>query len=177
MKQQTTKNLVFTALFAALVFLATTFFKIEVAPRTMVHMGNAMVVVSFLVLGTKYGMIASVIGLGVFDIANGYLSSIHFVILETILVVGVIGLVFNKMKRNDSFFNVVTLGVIAGLVKIIAIFIRRYITFLLTVGNDTVLALTLARMYNTFITAIVTVIAVPILYFAIKPMIERIKKY
>lgn len=172
MNNTATKKLVSTALFAALVFLATTFFKIEIAPRTMVHMGNAMVVVSFLVLGTRYGMLASALGLGLFDIVNGYLSSMHFIMFETILVVSVLGVVYKLLKRKDTLFNVITLGVIAGLVKIIAVFTRRYIEYALTVGNDTVLSLAITRTTNTFITAVVTVIAVPIIYFAIKPIVK-----
>lgn len=172
MNNTATKKLVSTALFAALVFLATTFFKIEIAPRTMVHMGNAMVVVSFLVLGTHYGMLASALGLGLFDIVNGYLSSMHFIMFETILVVGVLGVVYKLLKQKDTLINVTALGIIAGLVKIIAVFTRRYIEYSLTVGNNTVLSLALARTTNTFITAAVTVIAVPIIYFAIKPMVK-----
>lgn len=172
MNNTTTKKLVTTALFATLVFLATTFFKIEIAPRTMVHMGNAMVVVSFIVLGTRYGMIASALGLGLFDIVHGYLSSMHFIMFETILVVSVLGVVYKLLKHKDTLLNVMTLGIIAGLVKIIVVFTRRYIEYLLTVGNDTVFTLALTRTTNTFITAVVTVIAVPIIYFAIKPIIK-----
>lgn len=172
MNNISTKKIVSTALFAALVFLATTFFKIEIAPRTMVHMGNAMVVVGFLVLGTRYGMLAAVLGLGLFDILNGYFSSMHFIMFETILVVSALSVVYRLLKQKDTLFHVMTLGVIAGIVKVIAVFTRRYIEYALTVGNDTVFSLTITRTTNTFITAVVTVVAVPIIYFAIKPIIK-----
>lgn len=175
MTSKATKYIVTTALFAALIFLSVSFFKIEVAPRTMVHMGNAMVVVSFLVLGTHYAMIAATVGLGVFDVLNGYLSSVHFIILESVIVVAVLGVVFNLLKKRDTLLNVAILGVVAGLVKIIVVFVRYYITYTLTVGNDTVLTLTLTRLSNTLITAGVTAIAVPILYFAVKPVVKQLK--
>lgn len=175
MNKKTTKQLILTALFAALIFLATTFFRINLAPRTMVHLGNAMVAVSFFVLGTKHAMIAATVGFGIYDLLNGYLSSVHFTILESLIVVFVMGVVYRTLNEKDTVANVAILGVVAAIVKMIVIFIRHYLTYQFTVGNDTVLTLTLTRMTNTFITSGVTALTVPLLYFAIKPLLKNLK--
>ena len=45
-------------LFAALIVLAITYLKIHMPGKTMVHVGNALVVLSVLLLGFKRGSIA-----------------------------------------------------------------------------------------------------------------------
>lgn len=173
MTQQKLKQLIYTALFATIIFLGTTFFKIPVPPA-LVHIGNALVVISFLALGTTYSMIAACVGFGIFDLVSGYMSSVHFTLIESILVILVLSVVYKAMQYKDTLANIVTLGVVAGIVKITIIFIRRLITEYLLVGNHTAFPLALAKMTNTFITAGVTAIIVPILYFALKKYLPQL---
>lgn len=167
MQQHKTRQLILTALFAAIIYIGTLFFRIPVPPA-MVHMGNALVVISFLALGTKWSMVAACVGFGLFDILNGWISSVHFTLLESIIVLLVLGALYRIMQYRDTITNVFVLGATAGIVKIIVIFIRRIITEYLIVQNDTAFAIALTKMTNTFITSAVTAIMVPILYIALK---------
>ncbi|MBF0779842.1 MULTISPECIES: ECF transporter S component [unclassified Granulicatella] len=162
-----TRQLIYTALFAAIIFLGTSFFKIPVPPA-IVHLGNALVVISFLALGTTYGMISACVGFFIFDLLNNYITSVHFTLLESIIVILTLHVFYTHVQHKDTLKNIATLGVLAGIVKIIVIFTRKLITNYLIVGNSTAFGLALSSMTNTFITSAVTAIFVPILYFALK---------
>lgn len=176
MTNKLTKQLIFTALFAAIIFIGTSFFRIEIAPRMMVHLGNALVVISFLALGTKFSMLAASVGFGIFDILNGYLSSVHFTILESIIVVLVLGILYKQLHYKDTLVNICTLSFTAAFTKIIVIFIRRLITNYLVIGNTTVFLTTITSMTNTFITSTITAFMVPLFYFSIKKYLPSLLK-
>lgn len=174
MTNKLTKQLIYTAFFAAIIFIGTTYFRINIAPKVMIHLGNALVVITFLALGTKFSMLAASVGLGIFDILNGYLDSIHFTILESIIVIAVLNILFKQMKYKDTLINIFILSLVAGLTKIVIIFIRKSITNYLIIGNATALFTTVISMANTFITSSITIFIVPILYFAIKKYIPNL---
>ena len=68
-----TNMMVMAALMICLIVLATMFFKMPI-PMThgYVHMGDAMVFVSMLVLGRKYGAAAAAVGSAMGDIFGGF---------------------------------------------------------------------------------------------------------
>ena len=83
MKNTELRNLLQTSLFAALIYLGVSIFRIQMPFTTQfVHFGNALVVVGCLLFGTKQGAIAATIGLGIFDILNGYAAVVWETILE-----------------------------------------------------------------------------------------------
>lgn len=174
MKTNTIK-LIYTALFATLIYLATSFLKFEIAPKTMVHLGNAIVVVAFLTLRFKHALLATVIGFSLFDILNGYITSLHFTILESLIVLIVIHFIFKFFNEKDHFFAITTISFTAAIVKITVIFIRRLITYII-ISNDIVLALpvTVSKMPNSIITGVFTLIATPIIYYNLKPILNKI---
>lgn len=173
MTNNTTKKLVFTALFAAIIFLGTHIFRIELAPKLMVHLGNALVVISFIALGTKHSMLAASVGFAIFDITHGYLSSVHFTILESLIVVALLGVLHQKLRYSDSIGSIFSLSILAGITKIIVIFMRRYITALL-VGTASPFVTTLLAMTNTFITSTITIFIVPVLYVTLKKYVPQL---
>jgi len=66
-------TLVLTGLMAALVMAATSFFKIPVpATNGYVHLGDAFVFLSVLILGRRNGTIAAAAGSGLADLLGGY---------------------------------------------------------------------------------------------------------
>ena len=87
MKNTDLRNIVETSLFAALIFLGVSVFRIPMPFTTQfVHFGNALVVVGCLIFGTKRGALAASIGLGIFDLLNGYASVVWETILESLIV-------------------------------------------------------------------------------------------
>ena len=91
MKKQTLdlQTLTMISLFAALIFLSIQFFKIPVGAQ-FIHFGNALVVVGCLIFGSKLGFLAAAIGLGIFDLLNGYAAEIPIILLEALAVAVVI---------------------------------------------------------------------------------------
>lgn len=77
----TTREIVELSLFSALIALSIQFFRIPVGPQ-FIHFGNALVVVAALIYGARKGALVATVGLGVFDILNGYASVVWITILE-----------------------------------------------------------------------------------------------
>ena len=181
MKNTDLRDLVRTSLFAALIFLGISVFRIQIPFSTQfVHFGNALVVVGCLLFGTKQGAFAATIGLGVFDILNGYAAVVWETILESLIVCYIIHLVYEKaMNKDDKIANVIAVGVIAAIVKIILNIIKY--TFLrgMIIGG---LALAPAfiqainKITGTFGSAALTIIAVPIIYPLLKEALKRAKR-
>ena len=99
--------------------------------------GNALVVIAVLIFGARKGALVATVGLGLFDIFNGYAAEVWITILESLIVCLVLYLVFEKLlKSNDKIVNVIIAGVIAALTKIILNFLKY------TIINSVVAAFT-----------------------------------
>lgn len=68
------KNLVRAAVFAAFVFVATTFFKIPLPVTGYVHLGDAAIFLACVFLPFPYDAAAAAIGSALADILGGYVS-------------------------------------------------------------------------------------------------------
>ena len=181
MKNTDLRDLVQTSLFAALIFLGISVFRIQIPCSTQfVHFGNALVVVGCLLFGTKQGAIAATIGLGIFDILNGYAAVVWETILESLIVCLVIHLVYERaLKKDDKIANVIVVGVVAAIVKIILNIIKY--TFLrgMIVGGlalEPAFLQAINKITGTFGSAIFTVVAVPIVYPLFKEALKRVRK-
>lgn len=69
-----TKNIIFTALFAALTCVATMIIKLPTPTMGYIHPGDAIVLLSGLLLGPWYGSFAAGLGSMLADLFSGYLS-------------------------------------------------------------------------------------------------------
>ena len=167
MKKEELRRLIEVSLFAALILVSVQFLRIQVGPQ-FVHLGNALVVIAVLVFGSGFGALAAALGLGLFDIFNGYASEVWITILESLLVCYVLHLVYEKaMKANDKPATIFTVGLIAAVTKIILTLINSFIGGLALLPA---MVGALAKITGTFGTSIVTIVAVPILY----PIFKRI---
>jgi len=152
MKSDKTRELVILSLYAALIIVSVQFIRIPFGPQ-FVHLGNALVVIAVLIFGSKKGALVATVGLGLFDILNGYAAEVWITILESLIVCLVLYLVFEKLlKSNDKMANIIIIGV-------------------LPVNAAMVLALT--KIGGTFGTSVVTIIAVPLLYPVFKRILQR----
>lgn len=82
MKKEELRRLIEVSLFAALILVSVQFLRIQVGPQ-FVHLGNALVVIAVLVFGSGFGALAAALGLGLFDIFNGYAAEVWITILES----------------------------------------------------------------------------------------------
>ncbi|MGT2963869.1 ECF transporter S component [Streptococcus acidominimus] len=175
MVRQTTRQLVELSLYAALIMISVQFLRIPVGAQ-FVHIGNALVAVAVLLYGSKLGVLVAAIGLGLFDILNGYAAVAWITILESLIVCLVLHLVFEKLLRADKQMrNVVIVGVVAALIKIISNLVKYTIINSLVggVSIEAAVAAAVVKIGGTFGTALVTIIAVPILYPILKRIVAR----
>ncbi len=170
-----TRDIVQVGMFAAIIYLGVLFFKIPVGEQ-MVHIGNALVVVGLLVFGWKKGTLSAVIGLGLFDILNGWASSAPATIIEALIVCLLVYFIFEVlMKKNDKISNIIIVAIIAAIAKIIMnAFKYTVIRGMIVSGLAFYPALSIAmpKIVGTYGSSTVTAITVPLLY----PIVKRIVK-
>lgn len=111
----TTKRIVMTALLAALVCVATISIRIP-TPSTggYIHPGDALVILSGIILGPIYGFLAAGIGSALADLLGGYFIYVPITLFVKGLVALFSGLVYQKIgKSNKSrYFAVFIAGII-----------------------------------------------------------------
>ena len=174
MKKEELRRIIEISLFAALILVSVQFLRIQVGPQ-FIHLGNALVVIAVLIFGSGFGALAATLGLGLFDILNGYAAEVWITILESLIVCFVLHLVYEKaMKADDKTINILTVGIIAALTKIILNLIKYTIINSLVGSLPLAAAMTgaLVKIAGTFGTSIVTVIAVPLLYPVFKRIVQ-----
>lgn len=95
------KKVVMTALFAALTCAATLSVRIP-TPGTggYIHPGDALVILSGVILGPAYGFLAGGIGSALADLLGGYFLYVPITLIIKGLVALVCGLVYQKLSKN-----------------------------------------------------------------------------
>ena len=164
--------LVLTGLFAAIIYIGIWVLRIPVPAmvgRPFIHFGNTLTAVAILYLGYRNGMIAGIIGLGGFDLLNGYAATSWLTMLEVVVVASVLTAVYRGMHYQDSKRNIIILGIIAGVTKIFTTYCVSIVEALM-VGTSFKVALVGAfvSLPATVINSISTAICTPILYFALR---------
>lgn len=180
-RQSEVFKLIEMAMYAAMIVLAIQLIRVPMPSaisNSMVHPGNALVAISGLLMGYKRGLIASSLGLFIFDLMNGYgvLGAIDTV-LQSVVIILLIEWLYNLLKHHDTKKNIFIIGIWAAILKIIlryAIFFVKQL--LLGVSIEAALATALTGMPATFFTAAVTIVLVPTLYFALKSIFARYHK-
>lgn len=112
------KILIMTAMFAALVCVATSSIRIP-TPMTggYIHPGDAMVILSGVILGPFWGFLAGSIGSAISDIIGGYGIYVPATILIKGLVSMAAGLVYHRIGRSGKSRQLaVVLGGVADIV-------------------------------------------------------------
>ncbi|MTB63836.1 hypothetical protein GGG87_02255 [Streptococcus sp. zg-86] len=172
MNRLTTRQLVELSLYAALILITVQFLRIPLGSQ-FVHLGNALVVIAVLLYGSKIGALVATIGLGLFDMLNGYAAVAWVTILESLIVCFVLHLVFEKiMHSNDATHHIILVGVVAAMTKIVSNLVKYTLINSVIGGLQLQVAIggAVVKISGTIGTALVTVVAVPLLY----PILKRI---
>lgn len=114
------KKLVMTALFAALACVATMAIRIP-TPGTngYIHPGDAIVILSGIILGPVYGMLAGGIGSAFADLLGGYFIYVPITFVIKGLIALIAGLIYQKVgKTQKSRYISVALGGITDIVLV-----------------------------------------------------------
>ena len=97
-----TKKIVMTAFFAAIIYLGIQSFRIPLPAAVgtpFLHFGHIFVMLAVLMLGPKLSTVAGVLGLLVFDVLNGYIQAIPNVFVSTIIKCLLVGMIFQSLKK------------------------------------------------------------------------------
>src|SRR5699024_11149568 len=165
-------SIIITGLFAAIIYLGVWVLRIPVPAlvgRPFIHFGNTLTDVAILYVDYRNGMLARIIGLGGFDLLNGYAATSWLTMLEVVVVASVLTAVYKGMHYQDSKKNIIILGIIAGTTKIFTTYCVSIVEALM-VGTSFKVALVGAfvSLPATVINSISTTICTPILYFALR---------
>ncbi len=171
-------SIIMTSLFAAIIYLGVWVLRIPVPAlvgRPFIHFGNTLTAVAILYLGYRNGMLAGIIGLGGFDLLNGYAATSWLTMLEVVVVASVLTAVYKGMHYQDSKKNIIILGIIAGITKIFTTYCVSIVEALM-VGTSLNVALvsSFVSLPATIINSISTAICTPIVYFAVRDGARRI---
>ncbi|GAJ26981.1 substrate-specific component [Liquorilactobacillus sucicola DSM 21376 = JCM 15457] len=170
--------IIMTGLFTALIYLGIFIFRIPIPAlvgRPFIHFGNTLAILAVLFLGLRNGALAGIIGLGGFDILNGYALTSWLTMLEIAIVAIVVSSIMKLMRYNDSKRNITIIAVAAGALKIITSYCTS-IAEALMVGTSFKAAI-VASFFSlpaTVINSISTAICVPLLYFLLKRIFKTI---
>lgn len=99
------KLICISAMFAALVFVATFLVKVPL-PIGYVHIGDGIVFLASALLPLPYAMVASAVGVGLADLCSGYAIYIPITVIIRILTV----LFFSRKKQMLSWHNIIALA-------------------------------------------------------------------
>ncbi len=171
MNKFSVKDLTMMALFAALCYIGTMFnFKIVVGGmKTMIHFGNIFCILGALMLGGTKGGISASVGMGLYDMLNGWLTSAPSTIILKFCMAIIAGTIFKKLKNTDIKYRLV-LSTLGGVVfNIIFSPIFSYIkNVLLGFEDKAAKAFAAWSSLATVINAAIVIVIVPILYLAIR---------
>ncbi len=138
----TTKQIAFTAMFAALILLATYVFKIPTPTFGYVHVGDGFVLLAGIFLGPGLGALAAGIGSALSDLVGGYaiwVPGTFFIKFLTALIAAVLYRVLKKRVKKTKFAvsipSVVISGIIGEIVMIFGYFLYNILIISLTNGS------------------------------------------
>ena len=141
MKDEKTKGIIYTALFAALVCVATFIIKIpSVVTNGYVHLGDGFIFIAVILLGKRNGALSGAIGASLADMLGGYS---HYIIPTFIikLVMGyLMGLIIEKLPYKKSSWligaSVGSLWQIIAYYVVGSVFIGSFVTTLMDIPGN-----------------------------------------
>lgn len=114
------KKLLMTALFAALASVATMSIRIP-TPGTngYIHPGDAVVILSGIILGPVWGMLAGGIGSALADLIGGYFIYVPITLVIKGLIALIAGVVYQKIgKTSKTRYTAVILGGVTDIILV-----------------------------------------------------------
>lgn len=125
------KKLVYTALFMALCCIATILIQIPlVATNGYIHLGDAFVILSGIILGKKYGGFAAGVGSAFADLFTGYAYFAPVTFLIKFLTAFSAAVIYKRVTalHINKMFAVILCGISAAVIVTGGYFIYCYIT-------------------------------------------------
>lgn len=130
-KRTSTKEMVISAIFIALVFVFTAFINVRLpigGNGGLIHLGNIPLFIAAIVFGKKIGGIAGAVGMGLFDLLSGWVIWAPF----TFVIVGLMGFVVGQMTEKKEHQNILWYSfaiIVATLIKVVGYYIAEVILY------------------------------------------------
>ena len=115
-----TRRIILSALFAALICVATLVIRIPLPVIGYINMGDCFVLLAGIFFGPLYGGIASGIGSAFADLISGYPIYLPFTFVIKFLMAVVISALY---KKNHNKFGYILGGVLAELIMIVGYYL------------------------------------------------------
>lgn len=168
------QSIVLVALFAALTVIGTTI-KIPLPTGAFVHLGNAVLLLSVLLLGYFKGSLAGGLGFFIFDVMNGYATEAPYFILESFIVGAAAYGAFRLFKKNPTqIWQVMVIGIATGIAKVIMTQIKNTVMNIIAGASfGPAFAGAVTKLPATLINVSLTLIIVALVYFPLKSAMQR----
>ena len=131
-----TSLLVKTALLTALVFVCTILLKIPVGPDCYIHLGDAVIVLSVLMLPLPYACFAGAVGATLADLLGGFAFWAPWTFAVKLIMILVLGFLVGKSRTSSSEKSILGIhyiefsGLVLGsVVAILGYFVSEYMLF------------------------------------------------
>lgn len=177
MAKSSIHTVVFVALFSALTFIATTI-KIPLPTGAFVHLGNAVLVLSVLLLGFVRGSLAGGIGFFLFDLVNGYATEAPYFLLEAFIVGGVTYGAFLLFKKQPhALWQLLVIASAAGVAKIGMTQLKNTVMqlWLGSPNLNTAFFAATVKLPATLTNVVLTIFAIALLYFPLVKAFNRLR--
>ncbi len=177
-KEITVYYIVMTAVFAALVFVASVI-SVPVPAAfgmTRIHLGNIFCLLSGFILGPVGGGLAAGIGSGLYDILiYGELASAPFTFAFKFLLAAVCGWIAYAGGRRGENHRVNILAAVAGSVTYMALYLGKSFVQGMLLGSEmeTVLTSLLAKFLTSGVNAIIAVVVSVPLYAVVRMALRK----
>lgn len=129
--KKNTELLTINAISISLVLLATTFINIRLpimGNGGLIHLGNVPLFLAAILFGRKTGFLAGAIGMGLFDLLNGWTAWAPFTFIIVGLMGYTVGIVSEKV-RNTSLPLYTVAMILAMMIKIIGYYFTECILY------------------------------------------------
>lgn len=173
-----TRDIVFIALFATLTIIGTSIRVPMPAAigNPFVHLGNTVVLLAILLLGSEKGALAGGIGFFIFDLFNGFAVEAPYFLIECFVIGLVVHFSWKLVHFHDHpFYKLLIPIIFACLTKLIMTYLKNIVTSMIMGASFTVsCTAALTTLFPSIINVITTMILVSILYYPLKKILSRV---
>ena len=156
------KKLTLSALLASLTFIFTRFFAIPTAIGGSVNVGDAIVLLSGIILGPIYGAISAAVGSSLADLLSPFViyTPATFVIKGIVAII--VAILFKQLKNIDLKVNIIISSIVAEIAMILGYFIFE--AYILKFG----VIVAGYEIINNLIQAGTSIVIVTIMYISLR---------
>ncbi|MCX7614844.1 MAG: ECF transporter S component [Clostridiales bacterium] len=158
------KKLTFAAVFAAIVFVATSIVKIPIGGQEYAHPGDAFVLLTAVALPTPYAMAAAAIGASLADILGGYGVWAPF----TIVIKALMALIVSRFCYSQKItkLNLCYAMFLSSLINIVGYYLSGILIYKSAITG-------LTTIFGTFAQSVFAVVIFLISYQFVKKLSEK----